>query len=511
MSGRSLPALLRTNVLQRPETQSVDTSILRPVNFNQQGCKFVFEKKGILDSNSHLQMKLRVVSANGAAVGANDFAAYLPTSTGALAWIRRAYLTIGGRRVSNLDEVGQYNTYMRLHYSNEYKKGVIMPKQGGNDIFLGSTAQGLSALGQATTIAARGFASPFGVLGREASEYAIVEANVGGAAPPLSGQQNTPEMKISTRPEQQIKGSFDNCPTFMVGLSQLIPFLRGMQLPLFAINQEVALNIEWSDDFVGSRVQNNTGAAQPLITEFSEPDCLICADYLFYPDLMEGLADEIMNKGGYDVPFDEILVQENSVKLESGNPAVGAPFNKKFEFQLAYGGKKVKSIVIQRQEVDDAKLELNNVGVYNSMAYRLGKEMQLNIDSKNWYSMPLKNSSLQKSEADNVEDGLPLMLCDYRWSWKSSTKDDGTNDVLGISDRELNGYAQTAEVGSMHWDGIKLSNAFGQGKRVSNLPMIYSDDLVVNTTDENQQRRYRFFVKTQRVANISSGIVNVIE
>ena len=51
------------------------------------------------------------------------------------------------------------------------------------------------------------------------------------------------------------------------------------------------------------------------------------------------------------------------------------------------------------------------------MAYRLGKEMQLNIDSQNWYSMPLKNSSLQKSESDAVEDGLPIMLCDYRWCY----------------------------------------------------------------------------------------------
>ena len=179
MSGRSLPALLRTNVLQRPETQSVDTSILRPVNFSQQGCKFVFEKKGILDSNSHLQMKLRVKSANGVDVGANVFAGYLPTGTGALSWIRRAFLTIGGRRISNLDEVGQYNTWMRLHYSNEYKKGVIMPKQGGNDIFVGSTARGLIAP-SASSVNARGFSAPYGVLGREGTEYALTEFNAGG-------------------------------------------------------------------------------------------------------------------------------------------------------------------------------------------------------------------------------------------------------------------------------------------------------------------------------------------
>ena len=505
MSGRSLPALLRTNVLQRPETQSVDTSILRPVNFSQQGCKYVFEKKGILDSNSHLQMKLRVKTDNGVAVGANEFKAYLPTSTGALCWVRRAYLTIGGRRINNLDEVGQYNTWLRLHYSNEYKKGVVQVKQGGDDVFVGSTNKGLIAP-SATAINARGYSAPYGVLGREATEYPINEIGNGANANPLSaGIMNTPEMDITTAPQQQLKGSFDNCPTFMVGLSQLIPFMRGLQLPLFAINQEVALNIEWSDDVAGVRFQPIQSANGVLTTEFSEADCLICADYLFYPDLMEGLADEIMNKGGYDVPFDEVLVQENHITLGNDGDT------NTFEFQLAYGGKKVKSIVIQKQEVDGAQLELNNVGVYNSVGYRLGKEIQLNIDSKNWYSMPLKNNSLQKSEADQVEDGLPLMVCDYRWCWKGNVADDGTNAVLGLSSRELNGYSQVSECGSMNWDGIKLSNAFGQGKRVSNLPMIYSEKLVVNADDDAQERRYRFFVKTQRVANISSGIVNIIE
>lgn len=500
MSGRSLPDLLRTNVLQRPETQSVDTSILRPVNFNQNSCKFVFEKKGILDSNSHLQLKVRVKTEGANVATADKFYAYLPTSTGALSLIRRAFLTIGGRRVSNLDEVGQYGTWTRLHYSNEYKKGVIIPKQGGNDIFMGSTARGIIQA-SATGINSRGFDAPYGVLGREGTEYGYVNAGTG------SGLQDADELDRLTRSDQQIKGSFDLSPTFMVGLSQLIPFMRGIQLPLFAIHQEVALNIEWSDDVEGTRVMKvvENPALGDLTTEISEPDCLICADYLFYPDLMEGLADEIMNKGGYDIMYDEVLTQENTINLAgAGNP-------ESFDIQLAYGGKKVKSVVVQRQDVDGAQLVVNLIGKYNSLGYRLGKSVQLNIDSKNYYSMPLKNNSLQKAEADNVEDGLPLMVCDYRWCWKPNVDDNGNNAVLGITNRKLNGVEESAECGTQNWTGIKLSNAFGQGKRVSNLPMIYSEDITQSLGTDGNQRRLRFFVKTQRVCNISSGIVNIVE
>ena len=256
----------------------------------------MFERKGILDSNSHLQMKLKVDDVGGAGAVADKFYAYLPTSTGAPAWIRRAYLTIGGRRVSNLDEVGQYITWTRLHYSNEYKKGVIIPKQGGNDVFVGSGSNQIAPV-SATAINARGFAPPFGLLGREGTEFGYVESDT---ATGTAGTQNASALPQLTKPSQQIKGDANLCPTFMVGLSQLIPFLRGVQLPLFSINQEVALNLEFTPDLEGERYMkvNEAPALGQLTTSFVEQDCLICADYLFYPDLMEGLADEIMNKGG---------------------------------------------------------------------------------------------------------------------------------------------------------------------------------------------------------------------
>jgi hypothetical protein len=494
MSGRSLPDLLRTNVLQRPETQSIDTSILRPVNFNQQGAKFVFEKKGILDSNSHLQLKLKVSTVNGAVPpDLNSFVAYLPTATGALSLIRRAYLTIGGRRVSNLDNVGHYNTYMRLHFSNEYKKGVIIPKQGGSDIFMGSTAKTPLAH-SATSIRSRGWSSPYGVLGREGSEFGIDQQ---------TGLMSEPQTRTTTKLNQQIKGGEDNCPTFMISLSQLIPFLKGVQLPLFAIHQEVALNIEWTSDLVGERFEKEQSVAGAVLTQIVEKDCLICADYLFYPDLTEDLADEIMNKGGYDLPYNEILVQSNTITFGAGNS--------KQDIQLAFGGKKVKSIVIQRQDIDGAGLQINNLGNYNSLDYQNGKTIQLNIDSNNWYSMPLKNSALQKAELDACEEGIPIMCCDYRYSLKNQYDATGNLDD-GLTDRLHNGYAENSEKGTMNWSGIKLSNAFGQGKRVSNLPMIYTEEInnAVGAVD-GTQRLLRFFVKTQRVVNISSGIVNVIE
>ena len=47
-----------------------------------------------------------------------------------------------------------------------------------------------------------------------------------------------------------------------------------------------------------------------------ENDCLIMADYLFYPDLMQELAEEIMSKGGYDIAYDEIITQKIETQIK---------------------------------------------------------------------------------------------------------------------------------------------------------------------------------------------------
>lgn len=498
MSGKGLPSVLQTKTLERPENQDINTDILRPVNFSQTGAKFVFERKGILDSNSQLQLAQIVVDS---ADPTNFTGSVLPTATGACAMVKRAFLTIGGRRISNLDDVGHYNTWKRLHFSNEYKKGIVLPKQGGNDVFMGSASRTIAA-NSPTAINSRGFAVPFGTLGRESSEYGIslVSATFGTQ---VAADTDTRDLR-----RNMIGNTDANTSIFVIGLSQLIPFLVGIQLPLAMIKEEVALNLEWADDTFGHRFYPPQTAPDAAVVNSAtctstmlENKCLIMADYLFYPDLMEDLAEEIMSRGGYDIGYDEIITQMGFQKYLTGDM--------KNSYQLALGGKKVKSVVVQKEEVDGADESIVNLGRYNSLGFINGVVPQLNIDAQNWYSQPISNQSLQKSCADAVE-GVPLQLCDYRWSFKNQLGGSAaTRD--GLSNRLVNTYANSVEKASQKWIGIKLENAYGQGLRVSNLPMIYSEDVEVDAAENNAERRLRFFIKTQRLCNIGGGLVNIIE
>ena len=228
------------------------------------------------------------------------------------------------------------------------------------------------------------------------------------------------------------------------------------------------------------------------------------ADYLFYPDQMGELADEIMNRGGYDIPYLEVYTQQNFTSYAAGL--------KTNSYQIAMGGKNVKHIIVQKQQplaLDDAVK--TNDGLYQSKAFVKGVSYQLQIDSQNFYSRPVSNVGLQKTEADQVE-GIPLQLCNYLYSYDGQVNDDGTstNQTLGLTNRKYNTLIQNLESGNQAWLGVRIENSFGVGKRLSNLPMVYTETIDVKADDANN-RNIRFFVGTQRVLNISQGIVNMIE
>jgi len=505
------PDVLKVGALKRPENQRLETDIIDPVVFTQKSARFVFPKSGILSSDSQLHISQIVTNSAFPGVDTN---AFYPTSTGALAMIQRAYLTIGGKRVSDQQATGHWNTWKRLHYSNDYKERVATPKQAGNDVFMGSASDNV-APPSLDAIRSRGFGAPYGQLGRRSSEYCSIFNSATNA-----GKQNVLFTAVNDKQKRLITSNENTTPAFMISLSQLIPALVGVNLPLFAIKEEVALVIEFAPDTYGERFMWNSRdtAGNNLITADNykkskstivEKDLFLLCDYLFYDQLLEEMQDVIMNKGGYNLTFDDLIVQQTSKTF-----AVGSYTQ---DIQIPLASRKVKSVVVEKQRtVNKEATKATNSSVYNSTELRLGCEYQLKIDSKNMYSLPVKNRGFQKSEADQVE-GVPLVLCDYLYTWKNQT-DQATGvipiDGEGITERQANSHLQSREMATQNWIGIKLDNAYGEGVRVSNQPLIYTEKGDATASDTVQgvtERTYRVFSVVQKIMNISSGLVMVVE
>lgn len=517
-----LPEVLKVKPLSRPVNQECSTDILQPTTFSQSSAKFVFEKKGILDSNSKLHLAQIVVNSDRPTIDTNSF---LPTATGALAMVQRAYLTIGGREVSDLLEVGHWNTWKRHHYSNEYKKGVATPHQGGNDVYVGSASATVDNNNNQTSKNNRAWSTPYGTIGRESSEYGINYAD----SPEAFNSWAKPVPKYTdTFDAQKRLLPFDatRAPGFLIELGQLCPVLIGLQLPLFAIEQEVALHVEFAPNTWGHRfMYSGTDASVPpvavnkanLRSTILEEECFIVMDTLFYPGLMEEIHDTIMTKGGYSIPYDDIITQTNFLKYTVAEGEIQR------DLQIPLSGRRVKRIVCQKQQDQENVVTAMNSGYYNSYALRKGQQYNYRIDSNNVYSLPLKNTALQRSEADEVE-GIPMVLNSSIYSFNNQTQTTGQinapND-FNVTNRDTNTHIQYNDAGTQFWTGLKIENAMGQGHLMGIQPVIYSerseltqydpsDALVPDTTTESQ-RVVRFFCVYQKVMNIQGGLVEVID
>jgi hypothetical protein len=504
------PDVLKVGALSRPENQRCETDIIDPVVFTQKSARFVFPKSGILSSDSQLHISQIVTNSAFPGVDTN---AFYPTSTGALAMIQRAYLTIGGKRVSDQQSTGAWNTWKRLHFSNDYRERVATPKQAGNDVFMGSASDVITGP-SADAIRSRGFGAPYGVLGRRSSEYC---SDLTTAA--VFGRQRSSLTAVSDKQKRLITADENTTPAFMISLSQLIPALVGVNLPLFAIKEEVALVIEFAPSSYGHRFMwnqfdsagNNLATGQNYkksVSTIVEKDLFLFCDYLFYDDLLEEMEDVIMNKGGYNLTFDDLIVQQTSRTY-----ALGSYTN---DIQIPLASRKVKSVVVQKElTIGKEQIAARNSSIYNSTELHLGCEYQLKVDSKNVYSLPVRNRGFQKSEADQVE-GVPLVLCDYLYTWKNQVDSNGQIPLYGegITERAANSHLQTNEMASQNWIGIKLDNAYGEGIRVSNQPLIYTEKGNATTFDEISgqiERTYRLFSVVQKIMNIGSGLVTIVE
>jgi len=488
MSGNSLPAVLRTDVLERPENQRVETDLVYPVSFSQNSVRFVFPRKGILNSNSQFKFRMTAGKSDGTAMADDTEFCFLPAATGAASAVSRAFLEIGGRRVATLADVGHYLTWKRLHYSNEYREGIAKPKMGGDDVFLGSASSAYPPQ------------APYGTIGRPSNPMA----------------QSAAAGNADTSSRYKLKETSELTPEWVLSLSQLIPMMRGVMLPLFAISQEVSLTIEFQKDELNTRIMRSgalVAANTPCKSSIVQAETYIMADFLFYPQLLGALGAEIQGSGGYDLVYDEIQVAYNNDKHPDGGWAIGD--NIRVETFLPLGGKRVKSVVQQSQEGTGADEGDVLCGIYNSQDCTNSSEtMNLTIDSKPFYSIPIGNNSLQFSETNQVE-GVPLQVAAPIYSnfcsiGATTGANTGGVDVECITDREFNGSTQTDD-GIMHWLGIKIANAQNQGVRMSNTPMIWSRARTIGDGGEIQDYTLRYFITTERVLNISNGIVNMIE
>ena len=267
MSDGSIPNLISLSQIPVNFLQSVETDLLEPVVFNQGSAtadgftRFTLQNKGFL--HSHSKVFLSVQSGAGVTNG------YFTPTIGIGQVIKKAVLKIGNK---TLNEVSAWDGLFAakstlIKSENNLERELYTTGRCMNEQFIYNIDSDTQA---ATYGLDNGL--EYGAAGK------AVDTNL---AMPTWAKMD------GSKPTES--------PTFSVDLSDLFPFLKVNQLPLYMITEPINIELTFYPT-VNERLQISqpdeaAGAGQPALIR--RQDIKFCADYVFYgeSDEMERFAD----------------------------------------------------------------------------------------------------------------------------------------------------------------------------------------------------------------------------
>lgn len=462
MSG--LPDILDIKPMPVVESMNVETNQLDPVIINQSFCRFVLEKKGILDVGSVVTLSVHPVTAG-------DSKAFLPTKTGIHSLIKKAVLKAGTKVISQVDDYGHYITMKRAFRTNEEKEMKDLVKVGSSDTLMPSI-QG------------------DGKYAMKACDYATATA-------------------AASYPALALRTSQTECPVFSIRISELFPMMRNIQLPLYLIDEHISIELTF----------NTQGAAQTgIIANFDQAyvgdtsitvgtaNVKFLADYLTYSSArMDATAQKVMSATGLVMPYEDIILTTASVPAANPAPTGTDVVKQTISRDLGLSSKVVRSLLVHDHAVADALQ-----GNYSSDAHRVSDEYNFRINDQRVYARDIVLESRKMDQLSQLF-GSQINCSGGEYSFdaltnKQSPEHPINNQVFSAS--TFFGHPMTALAGKCHYEGVDLSktplNIAGAGTQIGQKP-IECLKTVFRTALDNNVRTLRFFATVERALSLKSG------
>ena len=254
MSEGSIPDLISLSQIPSNMIQQIETDLLEPVVFNQGSstqdgfCRFTLQNKGFLHSHSKLFIS---VEAN-----ASVESGFFNPHTGVGQLIKKAVLKIGNK---TLNEVSQWNALFGA-------KSTLIKNENNVERELYTTGRFMN--------------------------HQFIYNDGSDTRADLYGLDNGLEysgtdLRVPKWAEMDGTATAES-PTFSIDLSDLFPFLKVNQLPLYMINEPINIELTFfptTEKRIQVDADDDTGK-EALIRR---TDLKFCADYVFY----NGAGDEM--------------------------------------------------------------------------------------------------------------------------------------------------------------------------------------------------------------------------
>jgi len=455
----SIPDLISLNKIPVNFEQKIETDLLEPVVFNQGSatqdgfCRFTLQNKGFLHSHSKLFLSVE------AGTGVNS--GYVNPATGIGQVIKKAVLKIGNK---TLNEVSSWDSLHAVKSSLIKNENNIEREFYTTGRFMNHKFQ--YANGTRDTATRYELDNGYEYEGESPGELNI----------PLWAESDTAHKEDS--------------PTWSVDLSDLFPFLKVNQLPLYMIREPINIELTFYPT-KGHRLQidaNDDADSESLIRR---NDLKFCADYVYYgmSDEMERFANANKDMSFSFVDYRLVETSVDATRLTSG-----------IIRNLGMANRLVPRVLTLLS--DTSNTETNILTQANAIAPSLtGTGATANTPGKIKYNIRYNDRFEFSSDVDNTARLFSILTDSEGVPFITRTEFADQKDTIGTS--TLQGRTQNANLkGHFFYLGTKLT-----GGRVGQrgLELHLSGDYTGTGADT-----MRNFCEYLRVARLSDGMFDVI-
>jgi hypothetical protein len=280
------------------------------------------------------------------------------------------------------------------------------------------------------------------------------------------------------------------CPTFQIDLSDLFPFLKVNQLPLYMISEPINIELTFQPQ-AERRVQVESGQTLATSTSIVRDDLKFCADYIFY-----GATDEMERYAAANQDLSFSFVDYRLIEATTSHTALSSGIVR----NLGMANRIVPRVITLLPS--SAQVEGTFLGENNSIApsvtasgVQTGVKYNIRYNDRFEYTSDIDNVARLFSEFAQSE-GVPFIT-------RQEFSDQGALDG-GFTTENFMGHQQAGNLeGQFFYMGTKLTNG-RVGQRGIELHLSGSFPASGRVID-----LLRCYCEYVRVARLSGGMMEI--
>jgi hypothetical protein len=470
VSADRIPDLIKIGAIPSEYGQMLHTDVIDPVTFSQNRVRFTLQRvAGFLHSNSKITLAVTPLTTTGA---------FYPLNIGVSNLVQHARLSVGNKTVCEIDDYTHFHQYQSLFISNEDNKEreqflsqrCINHKPIYDDRVANVTDKPPNSAKK---------------IGLDVGRNPVVAAGGGAGTFEL-----LPFMKHNATSAQTIS----EAPVYSVYLSDLFPFLKFNQLPMFMLNEEVHIDITFTPTVSSATgaalsrrlcVPNSEAGSNAVEYEVNRDEVKLIYDSITYDG-------EIMDRYAQQNPKLTFQYVDYRLAKRTGDEAAFTNLT----FPIGGNGRLVSKVILGLQKNENfTPVSLLNGVVAKDVPAAQSLSLNLLYNDLYEFNTDRSNTALLFHTTQSAEGQVPMVTRDeYQ-----------TTAVSALTSETFEGHAQNSGTaglgGTFRWTAIRPN----KGQRVNNKGI----DLVYKATGlPAETYTLRVFLELLKVATIENGQFN---